>query len=126
MKADSKPRVITVAPEIMNIFKELIKALPERPHNLIFYSAFSKKMVVTNNAVNKVLKNILEDLEFDVVTIHALRHTHASSLLYAGATIQYVSERLGHADITTTYNTYTHVLKELKEKDESIVLNLYQ
>ena len=126
LKADSKPRKIAVDEKIMLVFKELLSKLPERPYNLVFYSPASQKMVVTGNAVNKALKHVLEHLELDKVTIHALRHTHASSLLYAGATIQYVSERLGHADIATTYNTYTHVLKELKEKDESIALHLYK
>lgn len=126
LKADSKPRKVAVDEDVMLVFKELLSTLPERPHNLVFYSSASKKMVVTGNAVNKALNNVLDSLELDKVTIHALRHTHASSLLFAGATIQYVSERLGHADIATTYNTYTHVLKELKEKDENIALNLYK
>jgi len=126
LKADSKPRKVAVDKDVMLVFKELLSLLPERPHNLVFYSSASKKMVVTGNAVNKALNHVLDNLELDKVTIHALRHTHASSLLYAGATIQYVSERLGHADIATTYNTYTHVLKELKEKDESIALQLYK
>lgn len=125
LKADGKPRKIGIDGQVMNKFKELLDILPERPHNLVFYSPSSRKMVITNNAVNKSLGHILSALTIDEITIHALRHTHASALLYAGSTIQYVSERLGHADITTTYNTYTHVLKELKEKDESIATGLY-
>ncbi len=125
LKADGKPRKIGIDENVMEKFKELIATLPERPHNLVFYSPSSKKMVVTNNAVNKSLGHILSSLNISEITIHALRHTHASSLLFAGSTIQYVSERLGHADITTTYNTYTHVLKELKDKDESIATGLY-
>lgn len=125
LKADSKPRTIKVDDAVMGKFKDLFEVLPVRPYELIFHSRSSKKMVVTNEAVNKALRRMLTSLGIDDVTIHALRHTHASALLYNGALIQYVSERLGHADITTTYNTYTHVLKELKEKDESIATNLY-
>lgn len=125
LKADGKPRKIGIDTDVMSKFKELLTILPQRPHELVFYSYSSKKMVITNNAVNKALGHILSTLKIDETTIHSMRHTHASALLYSGSTIQYVSERLGHVDITTTYNTYTHVLKELKDKDESIAVSLY-
>lgn len=41
---------------------------------------------------------------------HTLRHTHATMLLQAGADINTVQERLGHASASTTLNTYGHVL----------------
>ncbi len=40
---------------------------------------------------------------------HWLRHTHATALLLAGVPVHVVSRRLGHADVQTTLNTYTHV-----------------
>ena len=46
---------------------------------------------------------------FDV-TFHELRHTHASLLLKHGASIQYVSQRLGHENIAITYKFYAHFL----------------
>ncbi len=51
-------------------------------------------------------------------TSHALRHTHASLLLYEGRDISYVSKRLGHKDILTTYNTYTHVIQEMSARED--------
>lgn len=44
------------------------------------------------------------------VTLHGLRHTHASLLLKKGVSIQYVSARLGHESIEITYKTYSHFL----------------
>ena len=43
-------------------------------------------------------------------TFHTLRHTHATWLLYEGVDIRTVSERLGHAKVTTTLELYAHVL----------------
>jgi integrase len=54
--------------------------------------------------------------EFEPITIHGLRHTHASLLFEAGASIKDVQARLGHSDIQTTMNIYTHVTNAAKEK----------
>lgn len=54
--------------------------------------------------------------EFDPITIHGFRHTHASLLFEAGASIKDVQVRLGHRDIQTTMNVYTHVTNTAKEK----------
>lgn len=126
LKADSKPRKIKVDEDVMEKFKELIGDLPKLPFDLVFFSSKSKKLVITNNAVNKALNRMLEKLDIEKVTFHSLRHTHCSSCLYDGCSIQTVSERVGHADIATTYNTYTHVLKELKQRDEKIATQLFK
>lgn len=52
---------------------------------------------------------------------HDLRHTHATLLLFQGVNIKVISERLGHSNIGTTMNTYTHVTKEL---DQSASLSI--
>ena len=44
------------------------------------------------------------------VTLHTLRHTHASQLIRAGVDILTVSRRLGHANATVTLNTYGHII----------------
>ena len=55
---------------------------------------------------------------------HALRHTFATLLLSNGVDIKTVSELLGHSDITVTYNTYIHVIKEQKAKAVASLPNL--
>jgi integrase len=44
-----------------------------------------------------------------VLSLHGLRHTHATVLLEAGENPKVVQERLGHTTITTTMDTYSHV-----------------
>lgn len=41
--------------------------------------------------------------------VHLLRHTHATELIRAGWDASYVQERLGHANVQTTINTYVHL-----------------
>lgn len=49
--------------------------------------------------------------ELPNTTLHDLRHYHASVLIAAGIDIVAVSRRLGHASVTTTLNTYGHLVK---------------
>lgn len=60
--------------------------------------------------------------DLDPITIHGFRHTHASLLFEAGASIKDVQVRLGHTDIQTTMNIYTHVTNSAKEK----IANLFK
>ena len=44
------------------------------------------------------------------IRFHDLRHTHASHLLAAGVNVKVVSDRLGHASVAFTLDTYAHVM----------------
>lgn len=46
------------------------------------------------------------------ITIHGFRHSHASLLINGGMNIKLISERLGHASVTETLDTYTHMFPE--------------
>lgn len=69
-----------------------------------------------------VLARHCKNVDVPVISIHGLRHTHASLLLFAGVSIASVSRRLGHASMTTTQETYLHVIRELENKDVDIVM----
>jgi integrase len=50
------------------------------------------------------------------IRFHDLRHTHATWLLAAGTPVKVVSERLGHARVSITLDTYAHVLPDMQEE----------
>lgn len=52
---------------------------------------------------------------------HSLRHTHATNLVGAGADVKYVQNRLGHKNIETTLNIYTHLNKDVINKNINIL-----
>ncbi len=54
---------------------------------------------------------------------HALRHSSATLLLYSGANIKTVQQRLGHADIVTT-NKYLHCLAEADAEAANLLSNM--
>lgn len=91
-------------------FSEIIKGLDEEKPIFI-----NKK--IYNSTINDTLKRHCINAEIPVITIHGLRHTHASILLYAGVSIASVAHRLGHASMSTTQKTYLHIIQELENTD---------
>ncbi len=73
------------------------------------------------NVVRDYFKISCKRAGLPILSPHALRHTHAVHLIEAGANIKYVSERLGHASVKITADTYLHVTKKI----ESDALALY-
>lgn len=93
----------------------LLKLLP--PNEPIFV-----KGNVYNSTANSVLAKHCRNAGVPVISVHGLRHTHASLLLFAGVSIASVSRRLGHASMNTTQETYLHVIQELENRDIDIVM----
>lgn len=112
-KTSSSIRRISIDDKTVSILQEYKK---ESPDGLVFQSedggilspAKPRKWYLT------AMKNLPDD--FKQISIHGFRHTHASLLFEAGASIKDVQSRLGHSDIQTTMDVYTHVSKTAKEQ----------
>lgn len=77
----------------------------------------SSPIMITKNSIEKQYKKILErDATLKKIRIHDFRHSHASLLINKGEDYLVVKERLGHASITTTIDTYSHLYPS-KQKD---------
>lgn len=96
-------------------FAELLKNLPEDKPIFIHGKIY-------NSTINDILARHCRHMELPVISIHGLRHTHASLLLFAGVSIASVARRLGHSNITTTQKTYLHIIQELESKDIDIIM----
>ena len=83
---------------------------------------FAGETKVYNSTVNDVLARHCRACGISEISIHGLRHTHASLLLFAGVSIASVARRLGHASMTTTQKTYLHIIQELENKDVDLVM----
>ena len=73
---------------------------------------------------NTLIKGEAETTTYGV-GIHALRHTLATRLLENNVNIKYVSDILGHKNITTTYNIYSHVLDDSKKEVAGMINNIF-
>ena len=70
---------------------------------------------VHDRTMYKEFKRIIKDAKLPDLRLYDLRHTCATLLLAAGENPKIVSERLGHANITLTLDTYSHVLPDMQE-----------
>ena len=114
-KNKSSVRKIQIDWQSVIRFSELVKGLPE--DQPIFVDG-----KVYNSTVNDVLSRHCERCNIPVISIHGLRHTHASLLLFTGVSIASVARRLGHSSMTTTQKTYLHIIQELENKDIDLVM----
>lgn len=114
-KNKSSVRKIQIDWQTVIQFSELVKHLPEdKP---IFVNS-----TVYNSTVNDILGRHCKACNIPIISVHGLRHTHASLLLFTGVSIASVARRLGHSSMTTTQKTYLHIIQELENKDIDLVM----
>ena len=112
----SSMRTIHIDPLLNEQFITLTNGIPEDQPIFVRGRIF-------NSTQNIRLKVLCEKSGVPIISLHSLRHTHASILLFAGVSIASVAKRLGHSNITTTQETYIHIIKELEDKDNEKVVN---
>jgi len=116
-KNRSSERFIRIDWKLANTFRIAIDAM--NPKEPIFVKHGE---AVYNSTVNGILYRHCRNIGIEPITIHGLRHTHASLLLAAGASIASVSNRLGHSNMATTQKVYLHVIKELENMDTDVIM----
>ena len=114
-KNPSSNRKVQLDWQLVIQFATLVRELP--PQDPIFVRG-----PVYNATINDALERRCLKAGVPVITVHGLRHTHASLLLFAGVSIASVAKRLGHASMNTTEKTYLHVIRELENKDVDLVM----
>lgn len=123
-KTKASYRTISVDDETLLVLKEWRRVQKEL-YFMLGYNTLAPNQLVFSNERNefiqlsrpiKWLNNIINQTGLKRITVHGLRHTHASILFEAGATIKDVQDRLGHSDIQTTMNIYTHITEKRKEE----------
>lgn len=114
-KNKSSVRKVQIDWQTVIQFSELVKGLPEEKPIFV-------KGKVYNSTVNDILGRYCKKANVPVISIHGLRHTHASLLLFAGVSIASVARRLGHSSMTTTQKTYLHIIQELENRDVDLVM----
>ena len=111
----SSNRTLQIDEKLCVQFSALTKGI--KANELIFV-----KDRVFNSIVNAHLKALCEKSGVPVISIHCLRHTHASLLIFAGVSIASIAKRLGHSSVSTTQETYLHIIQELENQDNDKII----
>lgn len=114
-KNRSSVRKVAIDWQLIVQFSELVKGLPEDEPIFV-------RGRVYNSTANDLLARRCVQAGVPVISVHGLRHTHASLLLFAGVSIASVARRLGHSSMNTTQKTYLHIIQELENKDIDLVM----
>ena len=72
----------------------------------------------------KWFEYLARDAGLPRIRLHDLRHSYATAALTAGISAKVVSERLGHASVAITLDTYSHVHPALQEEAAHTVARL--
>jgi len=120
-KTKSGKRTIPLPSEVITVLRQWRKTLAQE--RLLLGAAYTDSGRVfpsvigtplgARNAARK-LAQLAAKAKIKHVNLHALRHTYATRLLERGVHAKVVQELLGHADVTLTLNTYSHVMPEIK------------
>ena len=116
-KNKSSIRNIRIDWKTITLFSALIEGLKEDEPIFV-----EKDKAIYNSTANDILVRHCRRLGLNEISIHGLRHTHASLLLYAGASVASVSRRLGHSSINTTQKVYLHIIQELENQDVDLMM----
>ena len=108
-----RPRFVFLPDEGMAWFLSLTKN--KKPKDLLFVKDSGTPWYGNHKHLFKAA--VREAGLPDDFTFHGLRHTYASQLIQAGATVYSVADQFGHADPTTVLRTYGHMSPQIREAE---------
>jgi integrase len=81
-------------------------------------------LLIHPDAFSQTFDRKVAKLAVPTISLHDLRHTHATLLLKAGVPVKVVSERLGHASAAFTMTVYQHVLPGMQSEAAELFAEL--
>lgn len=114
-----KDRLIRIPQETMDLLKDYKgwqdcrRAELERKDDWIesdYILTATKGGMISPSTVANYIKRFYKKYDLPPIHAHMFRHTHASILIHSGMDVATVSKRLGHLDVSTTLDYYSHLL----------------
>ena len=119
-------REIKIDDKLNNHLEELKKYYKD---NISFennWFIFGGLKPLAQTTVGNRFKKYIELSNVKKIKIHEIRHSHASLLISIGTPATVIQKRLGHSDLQTTLNTYSHMLPKDEDKAVLNIANLRQ
>jgi len=123
---NKRRRTVDLSPQLVEALVEWRRQQRERwlkkgqpMPEWVFPSLEGTPLILRN--VRHVYKRLVEKAELGQRTLYDTRHTFASQLLQAGASIPYVAQQMGHGDPSITLKVYAHWLPEATRRDVDLL-----
>src|SRR6516162_1114840 len=89
--------------------QRLVAGLGKAPDSAPVFAEFDGRFL-SPNAITKAWPRAMAAIGMPEITLHSLRHTHASMLIASGMDTLTISRRLGHGSPTITLRVYGHLI----------------
>lgn len=108
-----KSRVVYMTQSAQDYLGQLYEIRNPKPNDYVFMTNGSRGISALVSLYLQICRKANIDNQQG---LHTLRHTFASLMIRKGVDIKLISEMLGHASVSFTYNTYVHLIEEEKAK----------
>ncbi|HHL0972704.1 TPA: tyrosine-type recombinase/integrase [Bacillus cereus] len=109
-KTKSSNRIIILPTHTINLLKDAKKhatlTAPVKNDYVIFGEFYNS---ISTDMLNRKYTNYVSIAGVKRILLHEFRHSHASYLINKGVSPLVVAQRLGHSNVATTLNTYSHL-----------------
>ncbi|MBJ7656661.1 site-specific integrase [Weissella confusa] len=114
-KTKSSVRTIAISKRLSAVLSDFFKTTGQD-------SLIENKM--STGRVSLEMQDLVREADIQPIHFHGLRHSHVSYLLHNGVDIDYVSKRVGHANVSVTLQIYAHMLKEKELAQDELTLQV--
>ena len=101
-KTPKSNRTITISNKLVYLLANFIKSLYGSNDDTYIFN-------FTHNSISQKLSKYIKRAGVSPISLHGFRHSHASLLIELGFAPTAIADRLGHENVTTTLNIYSHM-----------------
>ena len=112
-KTKASSRYVAIPNQLADILK---KFKPENREEWDFYVCSNNNEPSDVRGYQRTAERILNKLGIEYKGFHAFRHSYATRMMESNVPVKAISDMLGHSDITTTMNIYSHTTNDFKKK----------
>lgn len=105
-KTPSSIRKILMPKLVMQLLKNLKNTTKPKTGYVVFGEVYDH---LSETTLDRHYHVYLKESQVKAIRLHDFRHSHASYLINKGAIISVIAQRLGHSDVASTLNTYSHL-----------------
>ena len=112
-KTESSIREVAIPNQLYDI---LIKFAPQKDEEWYNFITSNRSKPQEHRTALRSAERLLAKIGVEYKGFHSFRHSYATKMLESGVNAKVVSDLLGHSNISTTLNIYSHTSNDLKRE----------